>query len=115
MPFLLGIPTRAVMVPELAIGALGAAKKLYRSTLPASHHSCLGSITGQVMWNLWWAKWHWGRFSPGTSVPHPRSILIPHSLTTLPLMTLVSILTASLNKQLKKTEQKILNSMNNLE
>jgi hypothetical protein len=22
----------------------------------------------QVMWDLWWAKWHWGRFSPSTSV-----------------------------------------------
>jgi hypothetical protein len=20
------------------------------------------------MWDLWWAKWHWGRFSPGISV-----------------------------------------------
>jgi hypothetical protein len=31
---------------------------------PASH--CGGP--GQVMWDLWWTKWHWGRFSPGTSV-----------------------------------------------
>jgi hypothetical protein len=21
-----------------------------------------GSISGQVTWNLWWTKWHWGRF-----------------------------------------------------
>jgi hypothetical protein len=27
------------------------------------------------MWDLWWAKWHWGRFSPSISVPLP--ILIP--------------------------------------
>jgi hypothetical protein len=20
------------------------------------------------MWHLWWTKWHWGRFSPSTSV-----------------------------------------------
>jgi hypothetical protein len=20
------------------------------------------------MWDLWWAKWRWGRFSPNTSV-----------------------------------------------
>jgi hypothetical protein len=20
------------------------------------------------MWNLWWTKWHWDRFSPNTSV-----------------------------------------------
>jgi hypothetical protein len=25
--------------------------------------------------DLWWTKWHWGRFSPSTSVPLP--ILIP--------------------------------------
>jgi hypothetical protein len=23
---------------------------------------------GQVMWDLWWTKWHWGRFSPSISV-----------------------------------------------
>jgi hypothetical protein len=22
------------------------------------------SSTNQVMWDLWWTKWHWGRFSP---------------------------------------------------
>jgi hypothetical protein len=27
-----------------------------------------GSIPGQVMWDLWWTKWHCGRFSPSTSV-----------------------------------------------
>jgi hypothetical protein len=27
-----------------------------------------GSSPGQVMWDLWWTKWHWGRFSPSTSV-----------------------------------------------
>jgi hypothetical protein len=26
------------------------------------------SIPGQVMWNLWWEKRHWGRFSPNTLV-----------------------------------------------
>jgi hypothetical protein len=25
-------------------------------------------IPGQVMWDLWWTKWHWGRFSPSISV-----------------------------------------------
>jgi hypothetical protein len=24
-----------------------------------------GSIPGQVMWDLWWTKWHWGRFFSG--------------------------------------------------
>jgi hypothetical protein len=27
-----------------------------------------GSSPGLVMWNLWWTKWRWGRFSPSTSV-----------------------------------------------
>jgi hypothetical protein len=27
------------------------------------------------MWNLWWTKWSWGRFSPNTLVPLP--IFIP--------------------------------------
>jgi hypothetical protein len=25
-----------------------------------------GSSPGQLMWDLWWKKWHWGRFSPST-------------------------------------------------
>jgi hypothetical protein len=33
-----------------------------------SHRADPGSSPGQVMWDLWWTKWHWGRFSPGTSV-----------------------------------------------
>jgi hypothetical protein len=28
-----------------------------------------------IMWNLWWTKWNWGRFSPSTSV----SPANPHS------------------------------------
>jgi hypothetical protein len=27
------------------------------------------------MWDLWWTKWYWGRFSPSTSFPLP--IFIP--------------------------------------
>jgi hypothetical protein len=27
-----------------------------------------GSSPGLVMWDLWWTKWHWGRFPPRTSV-----------------------------------------------
>jgi hypothetical protein len=36
---------------------------------PTSHHGGPGSSPGQVMWDLWWTKWHWGRFSLSTSVP----------------------------------------------
>jgi hypothetical protein len=30
--------------------------------------SNLGSVPGQVMWDLWWTKWHWERFLTSTSV-----------------------------------------------
>jgi hypothetical protein len=26
----------------------------------------VGSSPGHVIWDLWWTKWHWGRFSPST-------------------------------------------------
>jgi hypothetical protein len=25
-------------------------------------------VPSQVMWDLWWTKWYWGRFSPSASV-----------------------------------------------
>jgi hypothetical protein len=34
----------------------------------ASHRGGPVSNPGLVMWDLWWKKWHWGRFSPSTSV-----------------------------------------------
>jgi hypothetical protein len=34
----------------------------------ASHHGGPGSIPGQVMWDLQWRKWQWGRFYLSTSV-----------------------------------------------
>jgi hypothetical protein len=40
-----------------------------------SHRGGPGSSPGQVMWDLWWTKWHWGRFFPSTSV----SLVNPHS------------------------------------
>jgi hypothetical protein len=27
-----------------------------------------GFAPDQIMWDLWWTKWHWGRFSPNTPV-----------------------------------------------
>jgi hypothetical protein len=39
-----------------------------RAIAQASHLGRPGSSPGQVMLGLWWTKWHWGRFSPGTSV-----------------------------------------------
>jgi hypothetical protein len=34
----------------------------------ASHCGGLGSLPGQVMWDLLWTKWKWGMFSPCASV-----------------------------------------------
>jgi hypothetical protein len=36
-----------------------------------------GSISGMVMWDLWWTKWHWGKVSLIISV----SLANSHSLT----------------------------------
>jgi hypothetical protein len=35
----------------------------------ASHSRGLGSILGQITWDLWWTRWHWGRFPPSTCFP----------------------------------------------
>jgi hypothetical protein len=34
---------------------------------PASHRGGTGSSPGQVTWELWWTKRHWGRFPLSTS------------------------------------------------
>jgi hypothetical protein len=44
---------------------------------PTSHRGGPGSSPGQVMWDLWRTKWHWGRFSPSTSVPNSLSTDLP--------------------------------------
>jgi hypothetical protein len=31
------------------------------------------------MWDLWWAKWHWDRFSPSTSVSLANSYFTGYS------------------------------------
>ena len=36
--------------------------------LPAFHCNSPHSTTGQSMWDLWWTKWHWSKFSLNTSV-----------------------------------------------
>ena len=37
--------------------------------MPASHRRGPGSIPGQSIWDLWWTKWHWDRFSPVSFIP----------------------------------------------
>jgi hypothetical protein len=45
-----------------------------------SHRGGPGSIRGPVMWDLWWTKWHWGRFSPSTSVSTANSHSTDYSI-----------------------------------
>jgi hypothetical protein len=33
----------------------------------SSHRGGPVSSPSQVVWDLWWTKWHWGRFSPASS------------------------------------------------
>jgi hypothetical protein len=33
---------------------------------PLKQNWCPGSIPGLSMWNVWWTKWQWNRFSPST-------------------------------------------------
>jgi hypothetical protein len=35
----------------------------------ASDGGCPGSVPGQVLWDLWWAEWQWGRFSESICFP----------------------------------------------
>jgi hypothetical protein len=49
----------------------------------ASHPGGPGSNPGVVMWDLWWTKWRWGRFSPSTRFPLP--IFIPPIYPQSPL------------------------------
>jgi hypothetical protein len=32
-----------------------------------SRCGCPRSILGQTIWDMWWTKWNWGKFSPITS------------------------------------------------
>jgi hypothetical protein len=38
------------------------------------------------MWDLWWTKWRWGRFSPGTSVTPANS----HSIYCSTIIIIIS-------------------------
>jgi hypothetical protein len=38
-----------------------------------SRRGCRGWGQGQIMWDMWWTKWHWGRFSLITSVSSANS------------------------------------------
>jgi hypothetical protein len=42
-----------------------------------SHREESGLIPGHSLWDLWWTKWHWNRFSPSTSCCQYHSINAP--------------------------------------
>jgi hypothetical protein len=46
-------------------GVNGFTDHLY---IPPGATSNYSASPGLVMWDLWWTKWRWGRFSPSTSV-----------------------------------------------
>jgi hypothetical protein len=57
------------------------------------------SFLGQIIWDFWWTKWHWGRFSLSTSVSpdnfHSTTVSI---FTNDPIIdAIVSMLTALSN------------------
>jgi hypothetical protein len=53
---------------------------------------------GQSMWDMWWAKWHWDRFYPVSTIPSWLSILMTWGWTVGPLVAVVQrhSLTASM-------------------
>jgi hypothetical protein len=55
-------------------------------TRSESHRGSLGSIPDQVMWHLWWTKWHWRRFSPSTSISPANSYSTSCSIFYHPIM-----------------------------
>jgi hypothetical protein len=38
---------------------------------PSIHRGGPDSILGRSMWDLWWTKWHWDRFSPQSTSVFP--------------------------------------------
>jgi hypothetical protein len=76
----------------------------------ASHRSGPDSIPCRVLWDLWWAKWHRGRFSPSTSVSPAisNSTNVSVFINLVTLRYIVSILTVLLNKPLKKYSLRII-------
>jgi hypothetical protein len=55
------------------------------------------------MWDLWWTKWHWGRFSPRTSVS-------PANLQSTDCSTIIIIYHLGLVQQAKQWPQYQLDS-----
>jgi hypothetical protein len=69
----------------------------------ASHCYGPGSIPDRVVWDLWWTKWHWGRFARVLIFPLPIPIS-PAALYSLIILsaTLYSLKIDSVVKQRKE-------------
>jgi hypothetical protein len=62
--FTKNIHNEANGIPERDISFVGFSisdKQLRIGSFEDSYH------VGGVLWDLWWTKWRWGRFSPSTS------------------------------------------------
>jgi hypothetical protein len=64
------------------------------------------SITGQIMWNLWWTKWYWAYLIPVLRFPHQSATPPPHWSRcirfSITWRCTHSVLTPSLRNQLEK-------------
>jgi hypothetical protein len=60
--------SRPASVSLVSLVTSVAACHISDSLSPISHLGCPGSSPCHVIWDLWLTKWHWGRFSPNTSV-----------------------------------------------
>jgi hypothetical protein len=58
--------------------------------LSNTHPSIPKRRPGQVMWDLWWTKLNWGRFSPSTSVSPANSHFTDFS--TLIIIIIITII-----------------------
>jgi hypothetical protein len=65
---LLGLLTNPVHEIPPFVFILSQMNPVYVLMFSFSHICDPGSSLVQVMWDLWWTKWHCGRFSPSTSV-----------------------------------------------
>jgi hypothetical protein len=91
---------------------------------PASHCGCPCSNPGHLMCDMWWTKWHWGRFPPSTSVYPANShstdcstlIIIYLSSVTGPIGQLVADVPSGLKSHPNpRNQKKILSTINSLE
>jgi hypothetical protein len=62
----LGRPAHSQSLSRLHV--LDCTKDILDGNERKTTRHCLFLHTGLVMWDLWWTKWRWGRFSPSTSV-----------------------------------------------